>query len=69
MLARMTITLAEDERNALQHMAEAECRYPREQLRYLLRREAQARGLLDPSAAHKESEQREQPQRAMGGTS
>lgn len=59
MFARLTVTLAEDERVALQRMAEDECRYPREQLRFLLREEAQKRGLLVIPATVQEG-QREQ---------
>jgi hypothetical protein len=47
MFSRMTITLSEDERTALVQMAGNEFRRPQEQLRYILRTEAQKRGLLD----------------------
>jgi hypothetical protein len=46
MYTRMTVTFAEEERKALQAMAERDFRYPKEQLRYLLRAEAERRGLL-----------------------
>ena len=44
---RITVPVTTAEREALVKMAESECRDPREQLRYLLRREAQERGLID----------------------
>jgi hypothetical protein len=49
MFSRVTITLSEDERTALVSMAGNDYRQPQEQLRYLLRTEAQKRGLLDAS--------------------
>ncbi len=57
MYARLTITLAEDERVALQRMAESDCRYPREQMRYLLRQEACKRGLLPKDHQEKHDEE------------
>jgi hypothetical protein len=55
---RMVITLSEPERQALTRIARMEVRDPRDQLRYWLRRDAQARGLLpDP----------EQPVAAVAG--
>jgi hypothetical protein len=47
MFSRMTITLSEDERVALVQMAGNEFRRPQEQLRYILRTEAQKRGFLN----------------------
>jgi hypothetical protein len=47
MFSRMMITLGDDERAALMQMAESDYRRPQELLRYLLRTEAQKRGLLD----------------------
>jgi hypothetical protein len=47
MFSRMTISLSEDERAALVQMAGNEFRRPQEQLRYILRTEAQKRGLLN----------------------
>ncbi len=44
--ARITVPLTTDDRIALLDIAEIECRDPREHLRYLLRRDAQERGLL-----------------------
>jgi hypothetical protein len=44
--ARVSIPLDSSELNALVQMAQAECRHPREQMRFLLREEAQRRGLL-----------------------
>lgn len=44
--ARINVPLAKREVVALVRMAEAECRQPREQLRYLLCEEARRRGLL-----------------------
>ncbi len=43
---RITVPLTTNERQALVTIAERECRDPREHLRYLVRREAQAMGLL-----------------------
>ena len=43
---RMVLILNESERQALSAMSEHDMRFPREQLRYLLRQEAQRRGLL-----------------------
>ena len=45
---RITVQLTTEERGALLQMAELECRDPREQMRFLLRREAQQRGLIAP---------------------
>ncbi len=46
-MGRITVPLTTDERGALVKIAESECRDPREQLRYLLREEAQRRGLIE----------------------
>ncbi len=43
---RLVIVLNHGEVRALLRMAEAECRQPREQLRFLLRQEALRRGLI-----------------------
>ncbi len=43
---RITVPVTTAERDALVKIAEVECRDPREQLRYLLREEAQRRGLI-----------------------
>lgn len=43
---RMVLVLSELERQALKVMSENDLRFPREQLRYLLRLEAIRRGLL-----------------------
>jgi hypothetical protein len=43
---RMVITLNEQERQALTKIAKLEVRDPRDQIRYWLRQDAQARGLL-----------------------
>ncbi len=43
---RISVPLTTNERQALVTIAERECRDPREHLRYLVRREAQAMGLL-----------------------
>ena len=47
--ARINIPMDTQEYTALLSMARADCRHPREQLRYLLREAAQARGLLPQS--------------------
>ena len=44
---RITVPVTTAEREALVKIAEAECRDPREQLRFFLREEAQRRGLID----------------------
>ena len=46
MIQRLTISFTPDERKALQAMAEKDFRPPKDQLRWLLREEAQRRGLL-----------------------
>ena len=43
---RVNVPLDTRELAALVRMAEADCRHPREQMRYLLREEAYKRGLL-----------------------
>lgn len=45
-LGRISVPLDEREIEALTKMAEADCRQPREQLRYLLRQAARHRGLF-----------------------
>lgn len=60
MFSRMTITLAEDERLALNRMAAAECRFPKEQIRYLVRQEAERRGLLTQEQ-HQEDKRDDEP--------
>jgi hypothetical protein len=47
--SQITIPLTAQERRTLFRIAESECRDPVEQLRFLLRREAQQRGLLNGS--------------------
>jgi hypothetical protein len=44
---RIVVPLSTDERGALIKIAEVECRDPRDQLRYMLREEAQRRGLIE----------------------
>ncbi len=44
--SQITIPLTSQERRSLFRIAASECRDPSEQLRFLLRREAQQRGLL-----------------------
>jgi hypothetical protein len=43
---RVTVLLERTEAQALVHMAEVDCRHPRDELRWLLVREARERGLL-----------------------
>ena len=45
MLTKLTISFTPEERRGLQEMAETEMRPPKEQLRWVLRRELQRRGL------------------------
>lgn len=44
--SRIVVTLTAEERSALLEIADLECRDAGEQLRFLLRQEAQRRGLL-----------------------
>jgi len=44
-LTRLTLSFTPDERAALQRIAEADFRPPKDELRWLLRQEAQRRGL------------------------
>ena len=43
---RIVVPLTAEERDILLQIAEVECRDPREQMHFLLRKEAQQRGLL-----------------------
>ena len=45
-VSRISVPLDRCELDALLNMAAADCRHPREQMRYLLREEARRRGLL-----------------------
>lgn len=47
MMARVTVCLEESERAVLQQMSELDCRPPRDQIRYLVREEANRRGLFN----------------------
>ena len=44
--ARVNVPLDDRELTGLVRMSEADCRHPREQMRFLLREELQKRGLL-----------------------
>ena len=57
---RIVVPLSSDERGALVKIAQIECRDPREQLRYLLREEAQRRGLMETNTPTR-PEVRDQP--------
>ena len=59
---RVNVPLDARELTALVRMAEADCRHPREQMRYLLREEASKRGLLT------EEQQREREEEQHGET-
>ncbi len=50
-MGRISVPLSTNERQALVAIAERECRDPREHLRFLVRREAQAMGLLPDDRA------------------
>lgn len=50
MLKRLTITFEEGERTALQEMAREALRDPKTQVRFLVREEAQRRGLIPADA-------------------
>jgi hypothetical protein len=72
--ARITVPLTTADRTVLLDIAEMECRDPREHLRYLLRRDAQERGLLNSGlktkAAHRgqnptENDQTKDPQQVL----
>lgn len=54
---RVNVPLDNRELTALVQMSEADCRHPREQLRYLLREEAYRRGLLPKEQPMHEEEQ------------
>ncbi len=53
--ARITVPLTTADRTVLLDIAEMECRDPREHLRYLLRRDAQERGLLSNGEANRKA--------------
>ena len=53
--ARITVPLTTTDRMVLLDIAEMECRDPREHLRYLLRRDAQERGLLSNDEAKRKA--------------
>ncbi len=53
--ARISVPLTTDDRTVLLSIAEMECRDPREHLRYLLRRDAQERGLLSNDEAKRKA--------------
>lgn len=50
---RMTIFLDEEESVAIQAIAQQELRFPRDQVRFILRRELERRGLLTAICAQK----------------
>lgn len=52
-MGRITITLQEDEQEALWQLAGRECRDPRDQIRIMLRRELQAEGFLEATDERK----------------
>ena len=47
-MSRIVIILAEQERKALVELARHEMRYPRDQVRLILRQELERRGLIEP---------------------
>lgn len=51
-MARVTIILQQDEREALRVLAEQERRDPRQQAALCIRRELERRGLLPPADQH-----------------
>ena len=67
---RVSVPLDPSELSALVRMAEADCRHPREQLRFLLRQAAQARGLLPPQSetTHERGPQCAERQVVVSGT-
>ena len=52
-MARVTLTLSEDERKALIELAKQERRYPADQGAVLLRRALECAGFLAPAAGNK----------------
>lgn len=48
-MTRITVPLSDEERKALAQMASAEMRDPRAQIRWILREEAERRGILPPA--------------------
>ncbi len=57
--ARVNVVLDQSEATALVRMADADCRHPREQMRYLLRQEACRRGLLSKQEEVKSEEEQD----------
>ena len=53
--SQITIEVTPQERRSLFRLAESECRDPADQLRYLLRRAAQERGLLSNDEAKRKA--------------
>ena len=58
-MVRLQIGLSMTEADALTRWANSELRDPRDQIRFLLRRELQRRGLLSDSDAHDEQSGKE----------
>lgn len=58
MLRRITIVMSEQEGQALERLAGAELRHPREHLRFLLFREAKEKGLLTEIPVEPKTESR-----------
>jgi hypothetical protein len=60
-MTRINVPLDKLELAALLSMATADCRHPREQMRFVLREEARRRGLLptDPAPAQAEAQPQE----------
>jgi len=56
---RITVTLEDDERKALQDLAEAERRHPSDQAAILIRRELERERLLEPPEIHTEGSVRQ----------
>ena len=48
-MTRITVPLSDEERSALAQMASQEMRDPRAQIRWILREEAERRGILPPA--------------------
>lgn len=61
MVNRVTVTLEQPEYSALLKMAVSELRNPQDQIRWLLRRELEARKLLQPTPPKQESRHERQP--------
>lgn len=61
MLRKLTITFSDEEREALDRLAQLDLRQPKEQLRLLVRQEAKRRGCWPPVEQPAQQRQTAQP--------